>query len=180
MQATGTSSLTDRMMGALRLNPTTYEEVEHDRGATSQALLIVVLAAIASAIGGASEGLGGLIAGVLASLLGWAVYSGLVYVVGTRVLGTSVTSASWQEVARTMGFAYTPQLLAVFGFIPILGWILVLVGFIWFLVASIVAIRHALDMSTGRAVGTALIALVGYIIIAGIVAAIFGIGVSLS
>lgn len=180
MQATGSHSLSDRIMGALKLDEATYEEVEHDSGATTQALLIVALAAIAGAIGGAAEGVEGLIGGVLAALLGWAVFSGLVYFVGTRFLGTATTSATWQQVARTMGFAYTPQLLAVFGFIDVIGPIVALIGAIWFLVASIVAIRQALDFSTGRAVGTAIIAFIGYIILAAIIGTIFGIGVSLS
>ena len=40
-----------RMLGAARLNAHTFEEVEADSGATIQALLVVVLVAIASAIG---------------------------------------------------------------------------------------------------------------------------------
>lgn len=180
MQAASTSSLQDRIMGALKLDAATYEAVENDRGATTQAALIVVIAAIAGAIGGAGEGLNGIIAGVLSLLLGWAVFSALVYFVGTRFLATSTTSATWQQVARTMGFAYVPLWLTVFGFIPVLGAIIGLIAWIWWLAASVIAIRHALDFSTGRAVGTALIAFVGYVIIAAIIAAIFGIGLSIS
>jgi hypothetical protein len=180
MQAAGTNSLQDRIMGALKLDAATYEAVEKDRGATTQAALIVAVAAVAGAIGGAGEGLNGIIAGVLSLLLGWAVFSALVYFVGTRFLGTSTTSASWQEVARTMGFAYVPLWLTVFGFIPLFGAIIGLIAWIWWLAASVIAIRHALDFSTGRAVGTALIAFVGYVIVAAIIAAIFGIGLSIS
>lgn len=179
MEATGSRSLTDRLMGVLRLDPAAYEEIEHDGSATTQAAIIVVAVAIASGIGTITEGIGGFIGGILAALLGWVIFAGLVYLVGTRLLATPATSASWEEVARTMGFAYTPNLLAVFGFIPILGWIVALIGAIWALVASIVAIRQALDFSTGRAIGTALIAAVGYIILAAILAGIFGIGMSL-
>lgn len=180
MQAAGTNSLTDRIVGALRLDPATYEAVEQDRGATTQAGLIVVVAAIAGAIGGAGDGWNGIIAGILTTLLGWVVYSGLVYLVGTRFLATPTTSANWQEVARTLGFAYVPLWLGIFGFIPVLGPILALVGAIWFVVASVIAIRHALDFSMGRAVGTALIAFVGYLIVGAIIAAIFGIGISIT
>ena len=42
----------DRMLGAVRLRVDTYEEVERDRGATGQALLVVILVTIASVVGG--------------------------------------------------------------------------------------------------------------------------------
>ena len=41
----------DRMLGAARLSADTYEEVERDRGATGQALIIVILVTVASIVG---------------------------------------------------------------------------------------------------------------------------------
>ena len=41
-----------RMMGAARLNVPTFEDVEHDSGATIQAMIVVVLVSIAIGIGG--------------------------------------------------------------------------------------------------------------------------------
>jgi hypothetical protein len=151
--------MVDRMLRAARLDVHVYEEVEHDQGATGQALLIVLLAAVAGGIGGGlAEGLGGLIAGVIGSLLYWAVLSGAAYLVGSRLLAGKQTQATWGQVLRTVGFAYTPGLLSIFGFIPILGPILLLVISIWILVGAILAIRQALDFTTGRAIGTAVIA----------------------
>ena len=40
-----------RMLGAARLNVDIFEEVESDRGATIQALLVVILVAIAGGVG---------------------------------------------------------------------------------------------------------------------------------
>ena len=40
-----------RMLGAIRLSSDTYEEVERDRGATLQALAIVILVSIAGLVG---------------------------------------------------------------------------------------------------------------------------------
>ena len=40
-----------RIMGVLRLNVATFEEIEHDESATSQAVIIVTIVAIVSAIG---------------------------------------------------------------------------------------------------------------------------------
>lgn len=149
----------DRMIRAARLEAKLYEEVEHDQNATGQALLIVVLAAIAGGIGrGLAGGLGGFIFGVVMAVLYWAILSGLAYLVGARLLAGPQTQATWGQVLRTVGFAYTPGVLSFVGFIPFLGPIVLLVVSLWILLAVVVAIRQALDFTTGRAIGTAVIA----------------------
>ena len=40
-----------RMLGAARLSVDTYEDVEHDNGATIQALAVVIIVSIASIVG---------------------------------------------------------------------------------------------------------------------------------
>ena len=176
MQSAGMNSMVDRMVGVARLDVPTYEAIEQDRSATTPALIVVVLAAIAGAIGSLGEGGEGLIGGLLSGILGWAVFSGVAYFVGTRLLGTPQTSSSWQEVMRTLGFAYTPLLLSVLGFIPAIGWVFALIGAIWFLFTATIALRQSLDMTTGRAIGTALISIIPSAIIIGIIGAIFGLG----
>ena len=64
--------LVDRMRGAAALDVATYEEVENDLTATGQAATVVAIAAVAAAIGASRQGSGGVIATLLASLLGWA------------------------------------------------------------------------------------------------------------
>lgn len=147
-------SITDRMMGAATLDVATYEEVEADTTATGQAATVVVLAAIASAIGAMGHGGIGIISMLIGTLLGWAVWSWITYFVGTRLFGGTAT---WGELARTIGFAQTPRILLVLGIVPVIGR---LVGFavaIWVLVAGVIAIRQALDFTTGKAVLTAII-----------------------
>ena len=41
-----------RMLGVARLNVDTYEDVEKDKGATIQALIVVILVAISAGVGG--------------------------------------------------------------------------------------------------------------------------------
>ena len=55
---------------------------------------------------------------------------------------------------RVLGFAYTPICLGV---IPLLGG---LVGFFWWLAAFVVAVRQGLDFTTGKAIGTILLAFI--------------------
>lgn len=173
MQASASGSLVDRMVGAARLDSATYEEVERDTSATTQAAIVVGLAAIASGIGALGDGGTGLIAGIVAGLLGWVVLAGVAYFVGTKVLAAAGTEADIGQLLRTLGFARTPHLLNVVGFIPVLGWIALLVAWIWGIVTMIVALKHALEMSTGRAIVTAIISAIISGIFIGIVFAIF-------
>jgi hypothetical protein len=170
------SSFTERMIGAAMLNVAIYEEVEHDQSATGQAAIVVVLAAIASAIGSAGEGLGGALAGLVSALLGWLLWAGVTYFVGTRLFGGTAT---WGELLRTLGFAQAPRLLMVAAIIPILGWLVALVVGIWSIIAAVIAVRQALDVDTTKAVFTILVSLVVVIIIMIPFAIIFGAGAML-
>jgi hypothetical protein len=139
------------MKAAALLDSTLYEEVEADSKATGQAAGVVVLAAIASAIG--SSG-GSWIGGLLGALFGWAVWAGITFIIGSVAFkGT----ATWGELLRTLGYAQSPGLLYVVGIIPVLGYLAKIVIGVWVLVAGIIAIRQALDISTGKAVVVAIL-----------------------
>jgi hypothetical protein len=56
---------------------------------------------------------------------------------------------------RTIGFAQTPGVLHVLGIMPVLGGIIRFGVAMWVLIAGIIAIRQALDVSTGKAILTA-------------------------
>lgn len=175
--AMNSKSIVNRMMGAARLDVATYEDVEHDTTATTQAVIVVALATVAGAIGGAGNGGRGVVAGVVGSLVGWAVFTACVYFIGTRLLASAATSATFGEVLRTTGFAYTPSILGVVGFIPILGGLVAFAASIWFIVASIVALKSALEVSTGRAIAIGLLSALAAGIVIAIVSAIIGVGV---
>jgi hypothetical protein len=176
--------LFDRMMRAARLDSSLYEEVEHDQNATSQAATVVAIVAvcqgIASAVGllNAPEGGGtgaavlGLILGIVGAFVGWVVWSYVTYFVGTSVFKGQATPG---EMLRTIGFAYTPNILGILGIIPVLGGIAAFVGSIWALVAGVIAIRQGLDLSTGQAVITAIIGWLVVALISCLVAAPFAI-----
>jgi hypothetical protein len=146
--------IVDRMIGAARLDVDTYDEVEADQSATGQAALVVVIVAIASAIGSLGEGGIGIVTGLLSAIVGWLLWAGITYVIGDKVFGGTAT---WGELLRTLGFAQAPGVLLVLGIIPLLGGLVQAVVGIWMLVAGIIAIRQALDFSTGRAILTAII-----------------------
>jgi hypothetical protein len=170
------NQIVNRMLGAARLDVQTYEEVEHDTEAMPQAVAVVVMAAVAAGIGAIGEGgLGGLILGTLGALVGWVLWAGVVYLVGTRVIPGDQTRADMGQVLRALAFAQSPGVIRVFGFIPGLGPLIFFVAAIWMLVAMVIAVRQSLDSeSTGRAVGVVLIGFVIYVIVFALFFALFG------
>ena len=159
-----------RMIEVAMLRGSVFEEVEHDRSATLQAMAVVILVAIAGGIGGMLSGevdvLRGLVFGVIRGVVSWAVWAGAALLVGTTLLKTPETSADWGEVARGTGFSQTPGLLNVLVFVPILGGVVLVVTFFWQLAAMLMAIRESLDYSSlWRAFFVVLIALIPVVII---------------
>ena len=144
----------DRIIRAAKLDAQLYEEVEADTGAMRQAMGVVVLSSMAAGVGSvASGGLGGILVGTIAALIGWYVWAYLTYFIGTKFLPEPQTEADLGELLRTIGFSSSPGLIRVFGIIPGLAQPLFLVASIWMLVAMVIAVRQALDYeSTPRAV----------------------------
>jgi len=150
------------------LDIATYEEVEHDDNLTTQAAIVVLIAALARGVGGFNDGENGIIVGVVAALFSWLVWAGITYLIGSKLLkGT----ATWGELLRTLGYAQAPAVLLIFGFVPVLGNIVGAVVGIWLLVTGIVAIRQALDFDTGKAVLTAFL---GWLVAVAIPALVIG------
>ncbi len=157
------ANLQDRIIRAAKLDVHLYEEVEADKRAMGQAMSVVVLSSLAAGIGTiGTGGLGGIVFGTVAALIGWYAWAFITYVVGTKLLPQPQTKADYGELLRTIGFSSSPGLIRVFGIIPGLGGIVFLVAGIWMLVAMVIAVRQALDYtSTLRAVG---VCLIGWII----------------
>jgi hypothetical protein len=145
----------DRIIRAAKLDVNLYEEVEADNGAMSQAMGVVVLSSIAAGVGSIGVGgIGGILMGMIASLIGWFVWAYLTYFIGTKLLPEPQTKADLGELLRTIGFASSPGLIRVFGIIPGLGGVVFTAASVWMLVAMVIAVRQALDYkSTFRAAG---------------------------
>ena len=167
--------LWDRILRASKLEPDVYEEIEADQAATPQAALVVVLSAVAAGIGNVvNAGIFGVIVFALAALIGWYVWAYLTYFIGTRLLPEVQTQAEHGQLLRTIGFASAPGMIRVFGIIPGIGGLLFPLAGIWMLIATVIAVRQALDYtSTLRAVGVCLLGWIVYAVIAVIPALLF-------
>ena len=173
------ATFAERMIGAAKLDVQTYEEVEADQTATGQAMGVVLLSAVAAGIGGIGMGGGllGLVGSAVAALIGWFIWAGLTYLIGTRILPEPQTEADMGQLLRTIGFAATPGILRVLGFLPVLGWLISFVAAVWMLAAMVVATRQALDYtSTGRAVAVCAIGFLAYLVAAVGLAMVMGLG----
>lgn len=171
------SSFTDRMIGAAKLDPDTYEEVEHDSGATGQAAAVVILSSIAAGVGSIAYAgvITGLIVGTIAALLGWVIWAFLTWIIGTRLLPEKDTEADMGQLLRTIGFASAPGLLRVLGIVPGIGGLIVLACNVWMLAAMVVGVRQALDYtSTWRAVGVCAIGWVILVLLQALVITMLG------
>lgn len=173
-----------RMKRAAMLDPTLYDEVEHDQSAINQAVTIVCAVAVANGIAGllslligvaigGTSGLGLSIFlvffGMVLNVAGWVIWSYLTYWVGTTVFKGTATPG---ELLRTLGFASTPALLGIVSFIPCLGALASFGGMIWMIVAGVIAVRQALDIDTGQAVITVILAAIPLMLFYGLIAAV--------
>jgi len=145
-----------RLLGALALDPATYEEVEADRSATGQAMLVVVLSSLGAGIGALGLSRGSLksiafITGL--ALLSWAAWAVVTFQIGAKLMPEPQTRADVGELMRTIGFASAPGMLRIFGIVPGATVPAFAITALWMLVAMVVAVRQALDYkSTARAV----------------------------
>jgi hypothetical protein len=118
-------------------------------------------------------GLVGLVVGIPVSIGLWALWAWITYLIGTTILKTSETEANWGQLARTLGFAQSPGVLKVFGFIPGIGLLFFSIASIWQLVAMVIAIRQALEFtSTWRAVGVAIVGFIPYALVSSLIFAL--------
>lgn len=163
--------LVPRLLGAATFDVATYEEVEHDTAATGQAAGVVVMVAVARAIGESGDGLGSALLAAVAAFLGWGIWAGVTYLVGTRVFDGTAT---WGELLRTLGFAQAPGLLFILGVLPLMGLVLWVVP-LWMLVTGFVAVRQALDVGNGATFLTLLLGWLAWVAVA--VVAVVGTGI---
>ncbi len=170
------ATFVSRMIGAAKLDTATFEEVEADKSALGQAMLVVVLSSLAAGIGNVvRQGGLGLIVGIIAGLLGWLLWAWLTYFIGTKILPDVATEADLGQLLRVTGFSASPGLLRIFGAVPLLGPVIFFITAVWMLVAFVIAVRQALDYrSTWRAVAVCLIGWVVYLVFFAVFTIIFG------
>jgi hypothetical protein len=176
------NSMIANVRRAMSLDRTFYQEVANDERYNQEALMVVIVAAVLTGIGGFLGGifrldfLGafiGLIVGVLMAVVGYYIWAYIVQFVGKTMFQGQATTP---QLLRTLGYAYGPTALGVFSFIPCIGWLIALIGGIWSLVCGFFAVRETHRLSDSQTIVTVVVGWLIVFIITMLVGAIFGIG----
>lgn len=153
-----------RAVNIAKLDVPTFEEVEANESLTQEAGTVVAIVAVIGSLGHLFRGkLWLFIASIIILAIGWVIWAWLSAFIAQKVFDKQTTDTG--EMLRTTGYAYAPQALGV---IPFLGFI----GMIWSLVAIVIGMRQAGEMTTLQAVITAVIGFLPAMIAMGVVTAI--------
>lgn len=150
-----------RTLRVLEFDRSVYAEVERDPAGTRQAALVVAVVAACAALGTVLLGgwhPGAILGAVLAALIRWLLWSGVDELIGTVLFRRPM---SLQRLVRALGYAQTPQVLAVLAFVPVMGAWVVLGSRLLAMVAGNLAIGHALELKLPQALA---IRLVGFVV----------------
>jgi hypothetical protein len=151
------------MVGAMRGDAATFEEIERDQSAMGQAVTVIIIAGVAALIGNIfRSGLSGGIVALIISLVGYAIWAVVVTLVGTKLMPDPTTKADFAETFRTIAFAASPGVFNVIAIIPFLGPFLSFLISLWSLVIMVIAVKVVLDYSNiGKAV---IVVIIGFIV----------------
>jgi hypothetical protein len=140
------ASFGERVVGAMRLDANTFEEIERDPTAMGQAAGVIVLAAVSMGVGNLFwGGMSGIVFRIIIGLIAYVCWAVIVWIVGTKVMPDPNTKADFAETFRVIAFAASPGVLGIITIIPILGWLLSFILWLWQFVAMIVAVKAVLD-----------------------------------
>ncbi len=179
-------TFTQRIMGVFRLNGATFEDIEADKGATGQAAIVVFVVALLSGIGAyvnssaaidmgsvmgslqsfdmATTGspLGAFMNEFVGAFVAWFVWALMTFLIGGKLFGGDTNIG---EMLRVIGFAQAPRLLAVFSFIPCIGFILVVAGWMMALIATVIAIQRGTDLDSFKSFGAVILSFIAVLIV---------------
>jgi hypothetical protein len=154
--------ISQRVIRMVKFDNTVYKDIEADEAANSEALAIVIVACLLSAVGSgvasleAGAGFGGFLrsflgGAIIRPLIGWLLWSWVTMFVGTRLYKADT---NFWEMARCLGYANAPVALGILAVIPCLGWLVALAAWILSLVFGFLAAREALDLTTEKTIIT--------------------------
>ena len=144
-----------RLMRVLRFDASVYREVAADNNAMGQAAVVVVIAAILSAIGKLGGCATGVIIAAIVSVVSFALYSVVATVVAQSLLKGKT---SFQEMGRTLGYSFAWYSLGILALVPAIGWLLAWLGWAVSVIAGIIALRESAEFDSMKALITVVVA----------------------
>jgi hypothetical protein len=113
----------------------------------------------------------GFVGPIINGLVGWGVWSVVTYFVGKSIFAGKGTL---EGMLRVLGYASAPNILGILVFIPCIGWLAALAGWLLSLIAGVMAVREGLDLTLGAAIGVVIIGWFARVAVAIAVAVAFG------
>ena len=153
-----------RLIGVARVRADTFLDLKQDRGrmANGEALLVAVLVGVSLGVGDIilfdSFDIYSIISSILSSvalvLLATAFWSGLVFLIGTRIFkGTT----DFLGLARPVFFSLTPGLLFMFASAPTVREIVSAALSVWIVVINVFVAKQVMNLTTQRSILTIII-----------------------
>jgi hypothetical protein len=152
-----------RAVGAALFRSDVYDEVKLDPRGTLQAALIVALAGVLPQAPRIADRPLLLLLFVALALAFWAFEAVVVYAVARIWMAPSLLQGKRTLLLRTLGFAGTPAVLAALLIETSHDQILAVLIGCWGCIATIVAVRQSLGISTTKAITIGITALIGFI-----------------
>ncbi|MBW7886344.1 MAG: YIP1 family protein [Caldilineaceae bacterium] len=177
-----TTNLLENIRRAVSLDRAFYQEAANDERMGQQALLVVIIAAVLSGIGGFFSGIMGgnflgalmaLVVGAVMAVIGYYIWVYVIQFVGAQFFQGRATVP---QLLRTLGYAYAPTALGLLSFIPCLGGLVALAGWVWSLVCGFYAVREVHGLDDGKTLLTVIVGWIIIVIIYAIVFTVLGIG----
>ena len=161
-----------RFIGALVLDASAFEEIEADRHAAMQSVVVVAMVCLASglaAMGPGAVSLSSFTTGAIVSLGAWLVWAAVIITLGTVTVPEPQTTSNLPELLRVLGFASAPGVFIALAAMRSTAPLVLVVVTIWMIAAAVIGVRQALDYrSTPRAIA---VCVVGWLLSFGVVLA---------
>ena len=159
-------------MGVMVLDPMVFEEIEADRHAAMQSVIVVAMVCLAGGFalrGMGLIGLQGFVTGAIVSLGAFLVWAAVVMTLGTITVPEPQTRSDMPELLRVLGFSAAPGVFFSLAAMPAAAPVVTTIVAAWMIAAAVVGVRQAFDYrSLPRAIA---VCAIGWLLSMGVVAA---------
>jgi hypothetical protein len=175
----GGNLLMDRVIGVVKLQESVYAAIKRDSSALNQAVLVVLVSALATNVWVAVFAPNGLVralGGVVLAFVAWLLFGTLAWWLGTRWFAPKWAPPDLRQMLALTGFATAPAVLNILGFVPLIGWLILMVASIWSLLTAYTAVRVGLAADERKSLAATFIAYIANALLFALAANLLGIG----
>lgn len=134
-----------RISATIQLDPNAYSKIREQKVSLSQAMLLVFLSSIATAVGSVGGYVEKIPMAILTACAGWMIWALFIYILGARIFPEPATQTDIRTVMGFIGFASTPGILKLLAFFPAISGIILFGATIWMLAATVVATQQVFN-----------------------------------